>query len=137
VCSVPQSEMVPSSPASSPTVCISHGPNRGHVAQAGTPDTIPARQLLTAQLATQLCRSAFERCWRSCSEADIFCLLCLSSGVPAWGRARGRDLAHEMQTVGELARGAGRHHFALVHRAHWWFLQRVQRARLARFKGNN
>ena len=54
--------MVPSSPASSPAVCILWAKSRPRP-QAGTPDTIPARQLLTesAQLATQLCRSTFER----------------------------------------------------------------------------
>ena len=79
VCSVPESEMVPSSPASSPAVCIYWTKSWPRL-QAGTPDIIPTRQLFSPT-----CHSAVSQhirtCWRSLSEADGFCLLCLSSGV--------------------------------------------------------
>jgi len=64
VCSVPQSEIkakwcLPAPLARQPFAFM------GQISAASpdwsTPDTIPARQLLTAQLATQLCRSTFER----------------------------------------------------------------------------
>jgi len=60
VCSVPQSEMVPSSPASSPAACISWAKSWPRL-QAGTPDTIPARQHLSPTCHSAMCRSTFER----------------------------------------------------------------------------
>ena len=111
VYSVRQSEMVPTSPASSPAVCIYWTKSWPRL-QAGTPDIIPTRQLFSPT-----CHSAVSQhirtCWRSLSEADGFCLLCLSSGVLVngdgptirhkWVRGRARDAAQESNSaVNEL-----------------------------------
>ena len=63
MCSVPQSEMVPSSPASSPAVCIAWAKSRlnlGRVSRLVHPTPSPPVSF-SAQLATQLCRITFER----------------------------------------------------------------------------
>jgi len=62
VCSVPQSEMVPSSPASSPAVCISWAKSRPRLQTGTYTRHQPSPPVsFSAQLATQLCRSTFER----------------------------------------------------------------------------